>query len=283
MRTTTPPVVYGFYPTKIITFASNYLIFVPCQSVDAYKNSLYWREVSSRIHPIPNEYRWVDDGYACIDGMKYLREKKQGRNASCADDAWYDVYETRLSGGLFECGYEETAYIYRDSSHKGFISDLGVALKDNTRIEIKLRPTSNGGGMIIGEVNAPNDDDDYRFFWYNTRIFYDYGSDRKYSTLVLNNDYVLEVGNYYVKNLTTGSYILQGDAKSGVATAHTRTRGLFGENDYAWIYYIKVYEGNTLVKDFIPVKSEDGSATLYDTVSKTNCTVSNGTFGAPTE
>ena len=284
MKTTTPPVVYGFYPTKIITFDSNYLIFVPCQSVDAYKNSLYWREVSSRIHPIPNEYRWVDDGYVCIGGMKYLQEKKQGRNAACVDDAWYDVGETRVSGGLFECGYEEIEYIYRDSSHKGFISDLGVTLKDNTKIEIKLRPTNNGGGMIIGEVNPPNDDDDYRFFWYNSRIFYDYGSDRKYSTLVLNTDYVLEVGNYYVKNLTTGSYIIQGDAKSGVATAHTRTLGLFGEeNDYAWIYYIKVYEGNTLVKNFVPVKLEDGSATLYDTVSKTPCSVSNGTFGAPTE
>ena len=283
MRTTTPPVVYGFKPTQVFTFSSNYLIFVPCQSVDAYKNSLYWRDVSSMIHPIPNEYRWVDDGYVCIGGMKYLQEKKQGRNASCVDDAWYDVGETRVSGGLIECGYEETAYIYRDDSHKGFISDLGVALKDNTKIEIKLRPTSNGGGMIIGEVNPPSDNDDYRFFWHNSRIFYDYGSDRVYSSLRLNTDYVLEVGNYYIKNLTTGKYILQGNAKSGVATAHTRTLGLFGkENDYAWIYYIKVYEGDTLVKDFIPVKSEDGSATLYDKVSKTHCTVSNGSFGAPT-
>lgn len=231
-----------------------------------------------------DEYRWVSDGYVCIDGMKYLQEKKQGRSTECGDGVWYDVGETRLSGGLVECGYEEIAYIYRDSSHKGFISDLGVTLKDNTKIEIKLKPTSNGGGMIIGEVNSPNDNDDYRFFWYNNRIFYDYGSDRMYSRLAINNDYVLEVGNYYVKNLTTGSYILQGDAKSGVATAHTRTLGLFGEeNDYAWIYYIKVYEGDTLVKDFIPAKLEDGSAvTLYDTISKANCSVSNGTLGAPT-
>lgn len=285
MRTTTPPVVKGFKPTETFTFASNCLIYVPCQSVDAYKVSVYWRGVSSMIHPIPNEYRWVNDGYVCIDGMKYLREKKQGRNASCADDAWYDVGETRVSGGLIKCGYEEIEYIYRDSSHRGFISDLGVTLKDDTKIEIKLRPTSNGGGMIIGEVNSPNDDDDYRFFWYNNRIFYDYGSDRMNSPLAINTDYLLEVGNYYIKNLTTGNYILQGSAKSGVATAHTRTLGLFGEvnDDYAWIYYIKVYEGETLVKDFIPVKFEDGSGTLYDTISKTPCTVSNGTFGAPTE
>ena len=176
----------------------------------------------------------------------------------------------------------QRGYIYRDSSHKGFISNLGVTLKDNTRIKIKLRPTSNGGGMIIGEVNSPSDNDDYRFFWSDGYVYYDYGSDRKWSPLGINNDYVLEVGNYYIKNLKTGKKIFQGNAKSGVATAHTRTLGLFGEvnNDYAWIYYIKVYEGDTLVKDFIPAKLEDGSGTLYDKVSKTHCTVSNGTFGA---
>ena len=176
-------------------------------------------------------------------------------------------------------------YIYRNPSHKGFISDLGVTLKDNTKIEVKLRPTSNGGGMIIGEVNPPNDNDDYRFFWYNKSPYYDYGSDRMHSTLSIHTDYVFEVGNYYIKDLTSGNYILQGNAKSGVATAHTRTLGLFGEvnNDYAWIYYIKIYEGDTLVKDFIPFKLEDGSGTLYDTISKTPCSVSNGTFGIYTE
>ena len=181
-------------------------------------------------------------------------------------------------------GSKVEPYIYRDSSHKGFISDLGVALKDDTKIVIKLKPTSNGGGMIIGEVNPPSDNDDYRFFWSGGKILYDYGSDRKYTPLALNKIYFLEVGNYYVKNLITGNYILQGSTKSGVATAHTRTLGLFGEvnNDYAWIYYIKIYEGDTLVKDFIPAKLEDGSGTLYDKVSKTYCSVSNGTLGAPT-
>lgn len=196
------------------------------------------------------------------------------------DSRWSEYADMIIKRGS---GSKVEPYIYRDSSHKGFISDLGVTLKDDTKIEIKLKPTNNGGGMIIGEVNPPNDDDDYRFFWYNSRIFYDYGSDRVYSSLGLNTDYVLEVGNYYVKNLITGNYILQGNAKSGVATAHTRTLGLFGEKDYAWIYYIKVYEGDTLVKDFIPSKLEDGSGTLYDKVSKTHCTVSNGTFGIYTE
>ena len=219
---------------------------------------------------------------------KYSIEKKQvslDMGVTWQDATPSETRNGRLLGTyktLVECengGSEIDAYIYRDSSHKGFISDLGVTLKDNTKIEVKLRPTSNGGGMIIGEVNPPNDNDDYRFFWFDRQIFYDYGSDRKYSRLDINTDYVLEVGNYYVKNLITGNYILQGSTKSGVATAHTRTLGLFGEKDYAWIYYIKVYEGDTLVKDFIPFKLEDGSGTLYDNVSKTPCSVSNGKLG----
>lgn len=222
---------------------------------------------------------------------KYAIEKKQlslDKGVTWQDSAPLETRNGRLLGTyktLVECenaGGEIDAYIYRDSSHKGFISDLGVTLKDNTKIEIKLKPTSNGGGMIIGEVNSPSDDDDYRFFWFDGLIFYDYGSDRKHLRLDINTDYLLEVGNYYIKDLTTGNYILQGDVKSGVATAHTRTLGLFGEvnDDYAWIYYIKVYEGDTLVKNFVPAKLEDGSGTLYDKVSKTHCTVSNGTFGA---
>ena len=186
----------------------------------------------------------------------------------------------------------EGSFIYRDSSHEGQIDDLGVTLKDNTQIEIKLRPTHYCGpgiGMIIGEVNPPSDNDDYRFFWdwpepyVDKFLCYDYGNDRLKSPLPIDTEYVFEVGNYYIKDLTSGNYILKGDAKSGVATAHTRTLGLFVGHwltyNYAFIYYIKIYEGDTLVKDFIPFKLDDGSGTLYDTISKTPCSVSNGTLG----
>ena len=198
-------------------------------------------------------------------------------------DIWYTY-----KGKIVKRG--EGTFIYRNSLHKGFISNLGVALKDDTKIEIKLRPIDYCGpkiGMIIGGANLPiNDNDDYRLFWHsNGPLCYDYGSDRISSPLDIYTDYVFEVGNYYVKDLTSGNYILQGDAKSGVATAYTRTLGLFVGNslkdnkNYAFIYYIKVYEGDTLVKDFIPFKLDDGSGTLYDTISKTPCSVSNGTLG----
>ena len=199
------------------------------------------------------------------------------------DENWY-----RYKSRIVKRG--EGTFIYRDSSHEGQIDDLGVTLKDNTKIEIKLRPIDYCGpkiGMIIGGANLPiNDNDDYRLFWHsNGPLCYDYGNDRLSSPLPIYTDYVFEVGNYYIKDLTSGSYILQGDAKSGVATAYTRTLGLFVCNslrdnyNYAWIYYIKIYEGDTLVKDFIPFKLYDGSGTLYDKVSKTPCSVSNGKLG----
>ena len=222
------------------------------------------------IHPPLVGIDVFTQGYITIPPEANLEEWKTA-------EGWSSYADRILKRG------EET-FIYRDSSHKGQIDDLGVTLKDNTKIEIKLRPLTTGGGMIIGEVNAPSDDDDYRFFWYygnGSYICYDYGSDGMSSSLGVWSDYVLEVGNYYIKNLTTGSYIMKGKAKSGVATAHTRTLGLFGEKDYARIYYIKIYEGDTLVKDFIPAKLEDGYGTLYDKVSKTYCSVSNGTLGAP--
>lgn len=190
------------------------------------------------------------------------------------DEGWYR-YKSKIVK-------REVPFLYRNSSHKGSIADLGVTLKDDTKIEIKLRPTNYGRGMIICEVNSPSDNDDYRFFWdSNSFLNYDYGSDRIKSPLDIYTDYVFEIGNYYIKDLTSGNYILQGDAKSGVATSHTRTLGLFGDvnKDYGLIYYIKIYEGDTIVKDFIPAKLEDGSGTLYDTLSKTYCSVSNGTLG----
>ena len=44
------------------------------------------------------------------------------------------------------------------------------------------------------------------------------------------------------------------------------------------LYYLKVYEGETLIKDFIPVRREDTDVvTLYDQVSGTFLTPE-GTF-----
>lgn len=275
-----PQIQNGYTLGETFSFAANPITLVPCEYVDNYINTYPYYP---NPKPIPNEYRWSEIGYVCDDnGMRCMQSIKQGRDSGCTDDEWFNIPEYKLDEPIGECLYEELYYIERDSSHNGVITDLGITLKDNTRFEIKLNPTSNGGGMIVGEVNAPSDKDDYRFFWYSNSIFYDYGSSRNNVGLSINNTYELEVGNYYIKHLN-GSDIIRDTTKSGVATAHTRTMGMFGSGDYAEIYYLKVYEGDTQVKNFIPVRREDGLVTLYDTIGHTFCNVENGTFRASDE
>ena len=180
--------------------------------------------------------------------------------------SWVNVGE--ISGSSITIKSPE--YIAKTSSYSSGQLNLGYTLKDNTKFQIKIRPTANGGGACLGELNAPSDNDDYRIFWYSNSLYYDYGSDRKYHSQALNNTYEYEVGNYYVKNLATSATVLTGTTKSGIATSHTRNIYAFiGGSDYCQIYYLKIYEGDTLVKDFIPWTDMNGNYGFFDKVSLT--------------
>ena len=193
----------------------------------------------------------------------------------------WSTYASRIEGiGDCEPQYEELDYIERNASYSGYIPSLGVTLKSNTVFEIQFKPTSNGGGLILGESNSPSDNDDYRIFFYSTRMYYDYGSKRINKSMSLNTIYTFKVGNYYVRSGSTFSSNVMSSTtqSSSVATSHTRNIELFDGNspDYALIYYLKVYEGNTLVKDFIPVRM-NGIATLLDRLTNEPLVV-NGTL-----
>ena len=180
--------------------------------------------------------------------------------------SWVNVGE--ISGSSITIKSPE--YIAKTSSYSSGQLNLGYTLKDNTKFQIKIRPTANGGGACLGELNAPSDRDDYRIFWYSNSLYYDYGSDRTYINQSINNTYEYEVGNYYVKNLATSATVITGTTKSGIATSHTRNIYAFiGGSDYCQIYYLKIYEGDTLVKDFIPWTDMNGNYGFFDKVSLT--------------
>lgn len=160
-------------------------------------------------------------------------------------------------------------YISKTSSYKGKI-DLGVTLTDDTVFQMRFKPTNGGGSLIFGDVNAISDSDDYRVFWYSSTLYYDYGSQRKSARKSLNTIYEFEIGNYYIKDLTTGNNVLSGATQSGVATSRVRPIWLFyGDTDYTDVYYLKVFQGGLLVKDFIPWTDMNGNYGLYDKVSNT--------------
>ena len=206
-------------------------------------------------------------------------------------DCGYVGYRwTRTNSTLcIDTGYTQIDYIERDSSHTARISDIGTTLTDTMKFQLKVYPTNGGGSHVIGN-DGTNDKDDYRVFWAGSngagdaKIYYDYGDDgsggtgrRMMTPSTISSLYEIEIGNYYVKDLTNNSYILSGDTVSNANVV--RTIGLFGGGDYGRIYYLKVYEGSTLTKNFIPVRrNSDNLVTLYDTISGTYLSATDGTF-----
>lgn len=167
-------------------------------------------------------------------------------------------------------------YIEKNASYKGLI-DLQEYMTPTTRLQIKMYPTSNGGGFFLGDYMA-TDTDDWRIFFYSNQLYYDFIEDRTYvskSGGYLNNLYEWEIGQFYVKDITASTNNIINKTYSGTYV-RPKTMKLFGayyqntdnysSADYGRVYYIKIYDGNTLVRDFIPIVS-GGTYGLFDKVS----------------
>ena len=85
----------------------------------------------------------------------------------------------------------------------------------------------------------------------------------------MDNIYELELGNYYVKDLTTNEIIVQsefiddfGNIENTITLNHHSTNG----NSHNKWYYVKIFNNNRLILDLIPVK-KDGIGYMYDKIS----------------
>lgn len=174
--------------------------------------------------------------------------------------SWVNVGE--VSGGTITIKSPE--YIEKDSSHNGKIN-LDYVWKTNSKMQFKFYSTNNGGGSMIGEDGMP-DNDDCRMFFASTTAYFDWGSSRISwsSNGKTNTLYEYEYGNYYIKNMVTSA------SRTGSAISTSRTNPLYlgtGSSDRFRTYYLKFYEGDTLVKDFIPWTDMNGNYGLFDKVS----------------
>ena len=166
-------------------------------------------------------------------------------------------------------------YIEKDSSHSGKIN-LDYIWKTNTKMQFKFYSTNNGGGSMIGEDGMP-DSNDCRVFFASTTAYFDYGSGRiQWSSNGQRNTlYEYEYGNYYIKNMVTST----STASSTFSTSRTNTLYLgLGDTDRFRTYYLKFYDGDTLVKDFIPWTDMNGNYGLFDKVSLSVYNVASGTL-----
>lgn len=204
---------------------ATYPIYVPCESVDAYKAA--WSQYASRIKGIGS--------------------------------------------------FKSPEYISRTSVANGYIP-LGEYFQENTVIDIDFQMTQSKGNCIIGDYGT-NDFDDWRIFInydvkVNNLLVYDFINNSRftYNTGNWSKRFHIEVGNYYIKDLDSGTYWINQTPK----TSFTRPNQMFlfhmegtqirNNIDYGNVYSIKIYQNGVLAKDFKPWTDGNGNYGLYDLV-----------------
>ena len=148
--------------------------------------------------------------------------------------------------------------------------DTGVQGSSNIKVQIKFEMTEATGYSIIGYYMDSSLS--FRFFNANEICYLDYGNSSSSrisgSSIPANQLFEIEFGNFYVKNLQTGSNIISG-----------YTRGPFSQNQNICIcgnqqfskgkfYYGKIYNEDVLVRDYAPCLDKNGTACMYDKVNK---------------
>ena len=152
--------------------------------------------------------------------------------------------------------------------------DTGILITNKIKFQIKFKLIHSSGGLLVGDPDSSYDDNDYRMFNYmSDTIYYDIGSGRisipSSSAGPTNNIYELECAPHYIKSLTN-NYI--GGSVNTSAFTRSNNLHLFRSNtsdtDGAYVYYLKVYDNDTLVRDFVPALNGNNQAGLYDKVTK---------------
>ena len=148
--------------------------------------------------------------------------------------------------------------------------ETGYIPTSDTMLQFKFMNTKATGDIIIGYCGA-SDNDDFRFLNYSNGIYFDsFGGARISASnkIYPNNIYEIELGNYYAKDLTNDTVIISRATQyTGTGSNSILLNG--GKNMTAsknrW-YYVKIYEGNTLMMDLKPVRI--GSVGyMYDSVN----------------
>ena len=188
--------------------------------------------------------------------------------------------------------YQQIAYI--ESSGTQWL-DTGVVPTEQTITRFKFQNKEVTGNLIFGFFNTEYYS--YRLFNYGSNVYFDLPTGNRstyriapstgFTTgkIYANTDYEVELGNHYV--IVDGE---RGGRDSPVSFSGTITKTLtlnnYNNSSYSknrW-YWIKILEGQTLIRDMIPcVRISDSEPGLYDFVSKAFFTNSGtGTFIIPT-
>ena len=169
--------------------------------------------------------------------------------------------------------------------------DLGYVWKNNSRAQLGfVIPGTHqkpNGQQVFGEDtvwasdgNGPVDDNnDLRLFFTksstNIGAYWDVATSRVQATIGAITDVWQdwEIGNNYIKNLSNNTNFVTGSTYN---ISRTGTVGLYGacqylntgRTDCVRYSYVKIYEGDTLVKDIIPVLDNNNIPCFFDKINE---------------
>jgi hypothetical protein len=125
---------------------------------------------------------------------------------------------------------------------------------------------------VIYWYYAWRDSSDYRLFNAANQIYFDIWEPRiNWSTLAQNVAYEREIWNFYVKDIPTQTTLISSSSVSSYTWTHNMTLN----HSYAdsanscnrW-YYVKIYEGNTQIRDLVPCyRKADTVIWMYDLIN----------------
>lgn len=164
--------------------------------------------------------------------------------------------------------FQEVEYIEKATNDNTYL-DFGMPFSRNTRIQIKYLQTESVGDIIIGTGTSTNE---MRFFGTGGSFYVDVKTSSNRLVIanekLLNTIHEIEVGNHYIKDLTTNEYIGQKNVLSESSFTKTDSTIRTTTSKSAKTYYVKIYEGDTLVRDCIPVfRKSDNEVGMYDLVN----------------
>lgn len=158
--------------------------------------------------------------------------------------------------------------------------DIDEVFTDDTVIEIEFEKSDSYYYSLIGDTSGKLD-----LHWNNGKytagntLFFTYGSGEISGTVPFRNKKMhIQIGNKYVKDLDTDTYLLSGNSVSFTNTSgNIRLFKLSSAKNLttANIYSIKIIKGNKIVRDIIPYTNDDNSKYyFFDKITKTIITSS---------
>lgn len=170
-------------------------------------------------------------------------------------------------GGGLPSGY--TQYNYIEATAQSASIDTGVVSSSDLVIQFHLYLARANGDTIIGATGA-TESNDFRYFFASHYEYFDMNYTRiSYSAGNPPQEVYREIGNDYIKDLSTGNILASTGTMSYWSIPYNVNIGHTNSMQGDKIYFVKIYNSGTLVRDFIPVYSKvNEQYGLFDMVNK---------------